>query len=1001
MGEFGTLNFSVGFKKTSAFPLDVDSYFTSLEKAQQAASTAVEPGSADSVYYIGQTLTVVEGENSRQYIIQPDKTLKSVISEDVYINNTPPTDGDYKLFVDTDEEDTGSVEIYTKLESDSKFAQKVDLDKVSFIKNLDEEAPQPETVAADTATKTLQDWNGNNIVDTYATKADLNNKQDILVSGTSIKTINSQELLGQGNITFKEGIDPDEEDITNTNNKLKLADRSYDPSQFSGRGYKILRKNIVDGKNILTQDMINEENTIYEIKYDFDLDEQTIEVKSGCTVIFTYGGNCKNGTLWLHGRDISVFGGRCEASIKVGLTNEEITQAYSNWFNSNYNITIRDVNLVNPITNAISYMTSLGDNYDMSTAKCGIELENIIGVNIINCEIQDYEVGIKYSQKGTFRQSVSRINILNNVIKHSYCCIYNKEINEDTQDYGDTTISNNEFYAVKNCINIQSQDGVIISNNTMYCIVNDATKTNNSVIKLSKVLNINILGNQIFGGQYGILLEGKCNYTNISANIFANTGKLLSKSGIENSNIIHVENYTGALNITGNTLAPQYTNHYIHLKDSKFADLVIVGNAFKANAEDLGKSVGYSELFSVYNPYYAENIEISNISKIQDVISKLNNTENINCNRDIIYNIAYNFKGVETVNINGHNYIYPTIYEEDYLVGIDYYKLMDRKPLSSGTKIMYVLVNNIVTEISISSEDTYKTKFNKIKEQLTLLGLPVYNDTTNGILYVLSKGGIRFINNVAENTRETISSVMGANIIDYNKTPLYPTLLNTTTNLRSIDSGFINYDRYIATGVVNEVSSERSVKLSLTEKSGVGVAIIPYVANLIIRKANTQLTTLKALYDNGLLKFGIVVEDNNVLVIPKEYNSGIIFQYNNLFNYTVTQTPLDYSTVVAKYLTNIFAYDKLDTHSTQLSSVNIPSGQYRFVYDKKKPAWKYGENWYYSNGLDISILVKGTTEQRPTLTSTDDGFEYYDSTLKKKILWNGTEWTNLDGTALT
>lgn len=58
---------------------------------------------------------------------------------------------------------------------------------------------------------------------------------------------------------------------------------------------------------------------------------------------------------------------------------------------------------------------------------------------------------------------------------------------------------------------------------------------------------------------------------------------------------------------------------------------------------------------------------------------------------------------------------------------------------------------------------------------------------------------------------------MGANIIDYNKTPLYPALLNTTTNLRSIDSGFINYDRYVATGVVNEVSSERSVKLSLTE----------------------------------------------------------------------------------------------------------------------------------------------------------------------------------------
>ena len=750
----------------------------------------------------------------------------------------------------------------------------------------------------------------------------------------------------------------DDEDLVSVNegeglSVLKFADRAYNPANFSGKGYKILRRNIVDGKNVLTQEMVNKENTIYEIKYDFDLNGQTVEIKRGCTVIFTYGGNCKYGTLWLHGRDISILGGKCEAKIKVGLTNDEITQVYSNWFNSNYNITIRDIELVNPIEDAVSYMMALGDNYDMSIAQCAIELENIIGVNIINCGIYDHEIGIRYIQRGNLRQSVSRINILNNVIKHSYCCIYNKGSNEGIQDYGDTTISSNELYAVKNCINMESQDGVIISSNTMYSIVDDATKTNNSAIRLAKVLNINILGNQIFGGQYGVLLEGKCNYTNISSNIFANIGKLLSKSSIENSDIIHVEDYTGTLNITGNTLAPQYTNHYIHLKNSKFADLVIVGNAFKANAEDLGKSVGYSELFSVYNPYYAENIEISNISKIQDVTLKLNNSENINCNRDIIYNIAYNFKGVETVNINGHNYTFQTVYDENYLVGIDYYRLTDRKPLSAGEKIMYVLVNNIVTEITISSEDTYRTKFDKIQQGLALSGIPVYNDTTNGILYVLSKGGIRLIANVAENGRETIGSVLGANIIDYNKTPLYPALLNSTTNLRSIDSGFINYDRYISKSIYDENLNERPLKLTLTEKTSVGAAIIPYVANLIIRTANTQLATLKALYNNGLLKDGIIVENDNILVISKEYNSGIIFQYNNLFNYTVTQTPLDYTTVVVKYLTNIFAYDRLDTHSTLLSSVNIPNGQYRFVYDKKKPAWKYGDKWYYADGTEV------------------------------------------------
>lgn len=53
------------------------------------------------------------------------------------------------------------------------------------------------------------------------------------------------------------------------------------------------------------------------------------------------------------------------------------------------------------------------------------------------------------------------------------------------------------------------------------------------------------------------------------------------------------------------------------------------------------------------------------------------------------------------------------------------------------------------------------------------------------------------------------------------------------------------------------------------------------------------------------------------------------------------------------------------------------------------------------NIIDYSNLLKGTTDNRPILASINEGFEYYDSTLKKKILWNGSTWTNLDGSALT
>ena len=56
--EFGKLNFAVGFNRTSAFPLDANSYFEEYAKAVEAAAGAAEVGSADSAYYIGQLLIV-------------------------------------------------------------------------------------------------------------------------------------------------------------------------------------------------------------------------------------------------------------------------------------------------------------------------------------------------------------------------------------------------------------------------------------------------------------------------------------------------------------------------------------------------------------------------------------------------------------------------------------------------------------------------------------------------------------------------------------------------------------------------------------------------------------------------------------------------------------------------------------------------------------------------------------------------------------------------------
>lgn len=86
--NFGKLNFSTSFNPTSAFPIDARQYFESLTSAQAAAATAVEAGSADSVYYFGMPLVVVEEGVATLYVIQPDKTLSAAGSAVVGDNNS-------------------------------------------------------------------------------------------------------------------------------------------------------------------------------------------------------------------------------------------------------------------------------------------------------------------------------------------------------------------------------------------------------------------------------------------------------------------------------------------------------------------------------------------------------------------------------------------------------------------------------------------------------------------------------------------------------------------------------------------------------------------------------------------------------------------------------------------------------------------------------------------------------------------------------------------------
>ena len=194
----------------------------------------------------------------------------------------------------------------------------------------------------------LKDWSKRNeaagwsIAD-YTTKAELQDKID------NIATADEEDITTEGD--------------TPQTQVLKLKDRAYDSLNASGKGYKILRKNWqqINGerKNVLTQQMINEPNTIYEIRYDFDLNGKELTIKEGCTLRFE-GGSLHNGTLISNNTTIE----NCQNNVFNNVS-----------FKNPWNIVYLSYNFFNNYMNDTELLRAIFDLGLLGENKCTIDLE--------------------------------------------------------------------------------------------------------------------------------------------------------------------------------------------------------------------------------------------------------------------------------------------------------------------------------------------------------------------------------------------------------------------------------------------------------------------------------------------------------------------------------------------------------------------------------------------------------------------------------------------------
>ena len=148
------------------------------------------PNNGDNSYPLNSLIVVTDNSDMATFrSVATNDVLFSGLIQNITINGEAVTkDNIIQKFDAVSNSSTGgggggsTVDAYTKEEADNKFASKDELTNV-------------QTVANDADTK----------VDALTPRVEgvetaMNNKQDTLVSGTNIKTINNQSILGEGNI---------------------------------------------------------------------------------------------------------------------------------------------------------------------------------------------------------------------------------------------------------------------------------------------------------------------------------------------------------------------------------------------------------------------------------------------------------------------------------------------------------------------------------------------------------------------------------------------------------------------------------------------------------------------------------------------------------------------------------------------------------------------------------------------------------------------------------
>ena len=679
---------------------------------------------------------------------------------------------------------------------------------------------------------------------------------------------------------------PDDEDITSVDNMLKLKDRESDAANFQSKGYVILRKNLrlVNGvvKNILTQDMINQDDTIYEIRYDFDLDGMKVMLNKGVSLCLV-GGDIKNGKLVCN--NTRIYGnGRLSCEL------------YGTYF-----------------------YEGKADGVDLVETNEGISFKD----------------NITYNAKNNKRNKV----FLRSGMNYS-SLMYPKEIIDKYSLAGDDKFMINTDYFLLDNIDLGGKD-------------------KSHWVLFGKGCSLTNLGGSIYNGFVNfkdLKIIGKYPFKDLTDNSSSEQEINIDEySDIDLSSFINTRlQYTYRLVIR---LCVGKYELSAPITIPKNKTLIIIGS---------GKSKYTIKNKNDYTSY-----------KTNGSLLVFNNTDKIYKNISV-------FSGEGILSINNTSLC---LLEEDVSYTLnDNPKPSDFNSLSLGdTNINGINVNNL--SINNCSLFCFTNAGILIKQAFQIIENTDILYCRTGIKSEIKlTGDEQFLNlyiRFCEIGMELNEGHINITKLWIDEITKYGILINKNNSILRILDLHINHCNYAG---IKVKGFDRAMIVGTINRCGC------YYAGLDIKDVpEVDLDKCCNLYVNSC--------NNSTLMFNSSYMK--IDDSNKQSNYGQVSAP------VIDIIADNFSYNNVFLNSNFKGKIYSSNSQKTYALCKIKT--QYNNIFFVNNGVECNIsndkyVIEtpkiGNTNNRPDLDDNSIGFDYYDTTLKKKILWNGTAWVNLDGTEL-